>query len=323
MVNCFALEKGFTFAPIKPKNTNQMKKIALLVIGASMFVATTQAQELMSKRGTPILPEAGDWSIGIDAVPFIDWAFDKTRVFSNTGVTSAGGAVREQQNMTLVGLYMKDANTAYRGKVGINFKSHSDDHIIFAQNAGPGSTVTDVVKTSSMGITLGAGIQKSRGKGRLHGIYGAEVMIGFNGANKTTYEYGNPFILDTTSAHNGQALISQSPYGPSDTAYVSSRPLEQKSGSSFTFGVDGFIGVEYFFAPKMSFSAEYNWGIFLTSGGEGENTGEETYVVNPASSIVTAVRSTSSKTGGNSDFTVGNNNINTSSTGNIVFHFYF
>src|SRR5213078_3256268 len=105
---------------------------------------------------------------------------------------------------------------------------------------GPGSTVTDTKKTSSMGITLGAGIQKSRGKGRLHGIYGAEAVISFTGSEKTTYEYGNSFNLtDSTGAVPiGQALVSQSPYGPGDTAYVSSRTLENTTGSSFMFGID-------------------------------------------------------------------------------------
>jgi hypothetical protein len=302
-----------------------MKKIVLLAIGTCLFAATTQAQELMSKRGTPILPEEGDWSIGIDAVPFVDWALDKSRIFSNTGVTSAGGAVRAQEDMTLVGLYMKDANTAYRAKVGINFKSHSDDFIIFSQNAGPGSTVTDTKKTSSMGIKLGAGIQKSRGKGRLHGIYGAEAVINFQGSSKTTYEYGNAFNLTDSSAtlatQIGNALVYDDTQ-PGDTNHVSSRTLEDNTGSSFMFGIDGFVGVEYFFAPKMSVSAEYNWGIFLTSGGEGEKTGEETYQVSTASQV-RAVRSTSTKTGGNSEFRVGNSNINTSGTGNIVLHFYF
>ncbi len=304
-----------------------MKKIALLAIGTCMFIASTQAQELMSKRGTPILPEAGDWSIGIDAVPFIDWAFDKTRIMSNTGVTSAGGAVRAQEHMTLIGLYVKDANTAYRGKVGINFSSHSEDHIVDANfttatpPANPAS-VTDNVKKTSMGITLGAGIQKSRGKGRLHGIYGAEASISFNGSDKTTTEYGNAFILDTTAASNQGTANTYNGSTSGGEGYTNSRELENKTGSSFSFGVDGFIGVEYFFAPKMSFSAEYNWGIMISSSGEGETTTESTSQATPGSQIWTVTTSTS-KTGGNSDFNIGNGDINTSSTGSIVFHFYF
>jgi hypothetical protein len=307
-----------------------MKKIVLLAMGACMFAATTQAQELMSKKGTPILPEAGDWSIGIDAAPFIDWAFDKTRIMAPFGVSPSSNAIAPQENMTLVGLYMKDANTAYRGKVGINFSSHSEDHIIHANytTATPPVTpvyVTDNIKVSSMGITLGAGIQKSRGKGRLHGIYGAEAMIGFGGGTKTTYEYGNAFILDTNALSNaGTANIYDPTNPPTNESYVASRTTEMKTGSSFSFGVDGFIGVEYFFAPKMSFSAEYNWGIVLSSGGEGSTTTETVTQPNLAvNNHAYTVTSAEVKTGGHSDFNIGNGNINTSSTGNIVFHFYF
>jgi hypothetical protein len=285
-----------------------MKKIVLLAIGACMFAATTNAQELMSKRGTPILPEAGDWSIGINAVPFIDWAFDKTRVFSNTGVTSAGSAVSPQQDMTLVGLYMKDANTAYRGKLRIGFGSTSTGHV--STSTSDSLIVPSKVETSGMNITLGAGIQKSRGKGRLHGIYGAEAAIMFGGSNKTTNTYD-------------QALDSAHVAGTGFT----SRITEDKTGSTFAFSVDAFIGVEYFFAPKMSLSAEYNWGILIASQGEGETTTQTwDYAANSGSGA--AVTKTT-KSGDKSAFSVDVNNINSSSTfstigsGNIVLHFYF
>ena len=47
-----------------------MKKIItilMLVLSVSVFV---NAQELTSKNGVPILPEKGEWALGIDAVPF-------------------------------------------------------------------------------------------------------------------------------------------------------------------------------------------------------------------------------------------------------------
>jgi len=306
-----------------------MRKIVFLAVFASMVSAAVAQDNMMSKKGTPILPEAGDWSIGIDAVPFIDWAFDKTRIMSTSGVTSAGSAVSAQMPMTLVGLYMKDADMAYRAKVGINFASHSEDHIIYANITNSTGTapstpvyVTDNIKTSSMGITLGAGIQKFRGKGRLKGIYGAEAMIGFSGGTKTTYAYGNSFILaPDTAFYQGQANVYSST-APGNEAYVSSRTTENKTGSMFSFGVDGFVGVEYFMLAKMSVSAEYNWGISISSHGEGETTSEMTVApVSPSTSFTTKTQTV--KSGKSSDFNVGNGDINTSNTGSIVFHFYF
>jgi len=42
-----------------------MKKGLLIV--AMMIGVTASAQDMNSKKGTPILPESGDWSIGIGA----------------------------------------------------------------------------------------------------------------------------------------------------------------------------------------------------------------------------------------------------------------
>jgi hypothetical protein len=303
-----------------------MRKLLFVVVLTS-FVAAATAQDntMMSKRGTPILPEAGDWSIGIDAVPFVDWAFDKTRVFSNTGVTSAGGAVNAQAPMTFVGLYMKDANTAYRARVGINMMSNKQEYNVMINNdSATGSThsVLDEVKVSQFGITLGAGIQKFRGKGRLHGIYGAEARLMFSGPQKTEVTYGNAFVTDTTNVNLGDAFsinISDTTAG-----YTSSRITEMETGGGFGFGINGFVGVEYFFAPKMSFSAEYNWGIMISSIKEGTTTTESTYNPSATSSVIAVrTRTDASMTGKNSQFNIMNGDINTSGTGNIVFHFYF
>ena len=51
-----------------------MKKKVLFV--ASLFLATaTFAQDgLTSKKGEAYLPEAGDWALGFDANPFLNYA---------------------------------------------------------------------------------------------------------------------------------------------------------------------------------------------------------------------------------------------------------
>jgi hypothetical protein len=219
-----------------------MKKLILTAALASAF-AFADAQTLTSKNGTPILPEAGDWSIGFDAVPVL-------RYFGNLFNNTAGNTVNAsyQESNTIIGKYMKDENTAYRGKLRIGFGSATDDF-------SPADSVADplTTETSYSNITLGAGLQKFRGKGRLRGFYGAEAMIGFGGGTTETHEYANP-ITGTT--------ITQI------------RTTEEKSGSSFNFGIRGFIGAEYFFAPKLSVGAEYGWGPAFTSTGAAETTVE-------------------------------------------------
>jgi len=280
-----------------------MKKLFITAALASscMFAG---AQDMMSKKGTPILPEAGDWSIGVDATDLIQY-------FGNLFTKDANNnsSLSPQINQTLTGLYVKDENTAFRMKLRIGFNSGSTDNLVHETgNASADATVTDTRKMSDMNFTIGAGIQKSRGKGRLHGIYGAEVGFGI-GSGKTTYTYGNDFN-STTIAAGGPESTTDFDLGTS--APVSFRTTESKNGSTFSFGLDAFIGAEYFFAPKMSLSGEYAWGLGLSSTGEGEVSTE---IVN---ATLDGSDSNTSKTGKSSNFGVDVTNI-----GSITLHFYF
>jgi hypothetical protein len=242
-----------------------MKKtftILMLVLVVSAFVS---AQELTSKNGVPILPEEKEWALGIDAMPFFYY-------FGNmfNGNMSNGGPSFDFTGaypMTLYGKYMVDAKTAYRVKLQITYNSFTDKEFV-AMDALPASfdpdvTVEDKEKVTNMDLVFGAGIEKRRGKGRLQGIYGAEALIGF-GSGKIKYEYGNDW--DPDIAHNvtnfGQNVIGEG------NGYIT----EDKSGSTFGLGVRGFIGVEYFFAPKISIGGEFGWGLGFSSQGEGEYT---------------------------------------------------
>lgn len=240
-----------------------MKKIVTL-ISAIVFTATAvNAQDLMSKKGTPILYEAGDWGIGIDANPILEYfgnAFnnDSTNNSPRWGFTDGGG-------MTITGLMVKDANNAYRAKVRIGLGSDKDVYKVLDQSSttNPQAFADDEQKMTYRQITLGAGIQKMRGKGRLRGMYGAEAMIGLGGG-KTENTFANPFTATFTSP---ETAIPGQPNGDG-------RVTESKQGSSFMFGVRGFIGAEYFFAPKISIAGEFGWGPRLESTGEGETTTE-------------------------------------------------
>ena len=239
-----------------------MKKLFLTAALASA-VAFANAQTMTSKNGTPILPESGDWSVGFDAVPVINYFGN---LFNNTSSNTV--SLNAFDNQVITGKYMKDASTAYRVKLGINFGSTTLKNNVSQDGATTaGATVTDEWKNSNSGITLGAGIQKFRGKGRLQGIYGAEAMIHF-GSTTDTYTYGNAYSTTnqtpTSTTDFTSGASSQAQFG---------RPTEVKHGSNFKFGINAFVGAEYFFAPKMSLGGEFGWGIKLSSTGEGtDNT---------------------------------------------------
>jgi hypothetical protein len=206
--------------------------------------------------------------------------------------------------MTLVGKLVKDENTAYRAKLALNFGSNT----VTANPNLPGFdslTTPSEVKISTMDVVIGAGIQKWRGKGRVRGYYGAEAMIGFGGGTDVEHT----FLKALTTQDIGATQVS-----------------EVNGGSVFGIGLNGFLGVEYFFGPKMSLSAEYTWGLAISSTGEDETT--TSTVEAPSGTGVITTKTT--KGGKESDFAVGvgntiTPNVNNSSfgSGSIVLSFYF
>ncbi len=280
-----------------------MKKIILSAALATAMISAN-AQDMMSKKGTPILPEAKDWSIGFDAAPLLGYFGN---LFNNTVDNSV--SARYQQNMMLVGKMMKDENTAMRAKLRIGFGSNSNDAILDqdGSTSNPPATVTDNRKISSMNFNIGAGIQKYRGKGRLKGFYGAEAGIGI-GSSKTTYTYGNAFSSTNPSP-------SSTDWGSNINQTTGERTTEDKNGSTFGISLRGFIGAEYFFAPKMSLSAEYGWGLGLSSTGEGETTSEFW----DSGATTPGVKTVTSKSGKSSNFNLDVDNAG----GQIVLSMYF
>jgi hypothetical protein len=273
-----------------------MKKLFLTAALASI-VAFAGAQTLTTKAGNAILPEDGDWSISFDASPL-------GTIFRDSGPSALSSSFLD--NFTIVGKMMTSSNTAFRAKLRIGSHSHKQDG--FSDQTGstttPAATVTDTKKESSMNITLGGGIQKYRGKGRVQGYYGAEAYI-MLGSSKTTYDYGNAI---TSAAPNPD----RTDFG-TNISFPGVYTTEDKGGSSFGFGVRGFIGAEYFFAEKMSFGFEYGWGPSISSTGEGEATAEY------YDATTSGPKTSSGKTGGSSDFLIDVDN----ASGMVAFSLYF
>lgn len=138
---------------------------------------------------------------------------------------------------------LKDANTAYRGRVRLGFYSHKETELVAdLGSTDPNATVENSTKTGGNTIQLGVGLEKRIGSTRVVGVYGADVNLGIAGQKKS-YEYGNS--LDNTG----------------------SRITSEKQGGAFMVGLNAFAGVEWFVAPKVSLGAEYSWGLMLASKG--------------------------------------------------------
>jgi hypothetical protein len=266
------------FAIAKPK-INYMKKKTLLL--ATVFAASSLfAQDLTSKKGEPYLPEANDWAIAFDAVPFLNYA---GQLLSNAGATSPILGSTNNLPFHIRGKMFKDEKTAYRAGLRLGFGNEKETRMI--GDASSTSTPTfpalpamkeDVMKMGATNIVLSGGLEMRRGKTRLQGYYGGELLIALL-SSKETYTYGNALSNGTTPvAVNAGTTTNFGTNFTTDTYGNTARITEAKS-SFFGFGLRGFIGVEYFILPKISIGGEYGWGLMM--GNEKSSSTHESYDV--------------------------------------------
>ncbi|MGZ3861806.1 MAG: hypothetical protein ACXVPN_00020 [Bacteroidia bacterium] len=297
-----------------------MKK-SVLALALAFGVTTAFAQDLTSKKGEPILPEAGDWGISVDATPFLNYAgnfFGKTS--SNTAPTFNFLA----SNSIIVGKYFKDEKTAYRAGINIGFSTKSATNLVDQDNfTGTGVTpkVTDKTSVSNTGFGITAGIEKRKGKTRLQGYYGGEFGLYF-GSTHQKNTYGNAFggsgAVGTSTTPNSTTWATGS-NTVSGSGATGSRTTDYKSGTSMQFGVRGFIGVEYFVLPKMSLGGEFGWGLGWSHQGAGQTITES------LNTSGTGPITNTAKTGSSGSLAIGTDNNNSffGPSGSLRMNFYF
>lgn len=283
-----------------------MKKNLFLV--AALFagsVAFAQTTEVKDDNGFVVTPQAGDWGLGFNASPLVNYVGNMFN--GNTNNTLNAGYV--SPNQAIYGKYFKDENTAYRASVRLMTGSGTQVMLIDTSSvSGVPATVENSVKQSGAGVVISVGLEKRKGHNKLQGYYGAEAAITFGKPNAVKYTYGA--TLDSLNLAQG---------GPSG-AVVNGRTLSSKGGSTFGFGVRGFIGAEYFFAPKISIAAEYGWGLNIakTSGTE---TVTEHFDANntDASNTTKALYTKTVLTGKSSSFGIDTDNLGGAIR--LMFHF--
>ncbi len=285
-------------------------KTTFFLFGMLLLGNSLCAQDLVSKKGEPYLPQEKDWGLQLDATPFLDYA---GKLLSNAGATSPVISGTSGFPFTITGKYFKSAQFAWRGRLRIGSTSTTARNVVIDNANSQTDTVytSDSRTTRSTNINLSFGFERRRGKTRLQGFYGAEAMLTVQGGS-TSYDYGNAYSSTQTvvSTTDFNAVL---PGGGFASSARSSRLSEVKQGNTFGLGARGFVGAEYFMLPKLSLSAELGWAIMFTNQNDGYTVTESWDNANSRPRIRQVNR------GGGSSFGVDTDNIG----GSLALGFYF
>jgi hypothetical protein len=216
---------------------------------------SSDGEGFISKNGHQVLPQAGDWSLAIDAVPVLNYvgnAFNFNGGTTNTINNNFAGSPFTNSVPTVTGRKMLDANTAIRARFGVNLISSTTKTNVNKIGGTATEYVEDEVNSKQSNFYISAGLEKRKGNHRVQGIYGAELVVAIVSNANTKNTYGNALSASNTTT----------------------RTLETKVGNQLTVGPRGFVGVEYFFAPKISLGAEFGYGIYIQKTGDSETTTE-------------------------------------------------
>ena len=269
-----------------------MKK-SIALVAMAFGVTSAFAQDLTSKKGEPFLPEAGDYAIGVDATPFLQYVGN---FFGKSTANAAPTWNFANSNFSITGKKFKDANNAYRASINVSLsssggKSMVNDRSVITPVTYPNlpSMVENKYSNRATTIGLSVGIEKRRGKTRLQGVYGAEAGLGIT-SSSSKYTYGNALSVSATNpvgvsvggdGMNGGTNITADTYG--NTARIT----KVKGGLGFQFGVRGFVGAEYFVAPKVSIGGEFGWGLGFGLTGKSKTSTESIGVAGTTASVGT------------------------------------
>lgn len=296
-----------------------MKRVFIIITACLFTLGTTFAQTVESKQKS-YLPEKGDWAIGIDLKPVLNYVGNIFNGNTNNTVDYLGGEAVANKldgwnnsitpSASIMGKYMLNNNFAIRANIGLLLKSDVNNaYVQDDKNAVLDplneSKLIDSQKSKKNGMSLMLGAEYRKGTKRVQGVFGVGALLGFQNTT-TKYNYANQI----TSINQTPSTSLVAP----QAAINGYRVTKQKGASDVFYGVTGSAGVEWFVAPKISLGAEVNLCIYGISGGqqykESEGWNNSTQTVETRYDLSSP---------GNSAFRFGTENIG----GSLYMSFYF
>jgi len=236
------------------------------VLITSFAQEANQDNAFINKRGIALLPQAGDFALGIDATPFLEY------LGNISGFRFNNAPVFKGVNNTIYFKYFLEDDRALRAKLHLNIgqekykQTVEDDHATITDPTNVDATTIDTWVKNTQNVGLDIGYEFRRGKGRVQGFYGGEIYLGYTAGNEF-FEYGNPI----TGANTKPAFHEFAKYNLPKNAY---RATERKPGQILSAGIGGFIGVEYFFTPQISMGGEFGLSYIYEIKGQDVIKGE-------------------------------------------------
>ena len=230
-----------------------MKRIlafaVVITMGFSLCFGQEETEEVLkSKKGIPILPPTGSWAVGIDASPIFRYMGNIFSTNVNNYVPSFGFTAQ-----TPGAIYVKhkvSPTRTYRFALLIGVSNETEN-------------VSDDVKYNYSAIRLGltAGIEKNHELfGRMVGVYGLQAGV----MKVPDYISGN---------HYGRLSYKDSQNTASN--YV------ETGGNTFGISLGGFVGIEYFIAPRIALAGEFGLDLIASLNQKRirkPNTGSDTTI---------------------------------------------
>lgn len=260
-----------------------MMLCALLAMGGSAMAqdettemqATQEQPAVAQQRGVggynsknldDILPKAGDLALGLDGSPIFQYFGN---MFNNSADNDPKTYLLNVSPIVYMRYYLSDklavrARIQWSGDKTIN-TFQVPDQAALAKDPLSAAKVEDRKVARMNSWRFGAGAQYFRGYGRLRGFVGGDLDYRVV-RNVDRYYYGNKMTADN------KAPLTSDFGGGIDPA--PQRTLVENKGWEHNIGLAAFVGVEYYFLPKMCIGVESGATMSATLKGRAKTYSE-------------------------------------------------
>jgi hypothetical protein len=248
---------------LKTKKIKMKKTIIILLICLIGFPVLAQDEPVAEPVNEPVvelndyLPNTGDIAIGLEATPFFNFVGN---MFNGTEDNSL-----DLGDNTLYFRYYLKRDAAIRVAFRINSDGGSsenyvrDDAAFFADPLSQ-DKVIDKYNYTENNFEIRLGYQMFRNYKRFRGYFGGDLGYQYY-KYKYNYEYGNK-------------MTELNPNPTNAWGFGSPRPLEYNYAAEHGIGAGAFVGVEYYFFPKVCIGGEFGLTYYTSFEGQSYRTEE-------------------------------------------------